>query len=194
MTQQDYPLDDTDRRIIAILQADGRRSYSQIADDLGIPASSVRYRVHRLEENGVLQIVGIANPLTIGFDRFAMIGIKVRPGTAREVCQRLGELPETSYVIMTAGQYDVMAEVICRDTEHFTDLVNERMPHIDGIISTESFFVLEVHKLAYGWGVGQVDSLARNTHPPLARSTGHLPAEPGEPSQGSIRRPPTPSR
>ena len=158
--QQDYPLDDTDRRIIAILQADGRRPYSQLAEHLGIPASSVRYRVRRLEENGVLQIVGIANPLTIGFDRFAMVGIKVRPGTAREVCRRLGELPETSYVIMTAGQYDVMAEVICRDTEHFTDLVNERMHHIDGITATESFFVLEVHKLAYGWGVDQVESLS----------------------------------
>ncbi|MFJ3581802.1 Lrp/AsnC family transcriptional regulator [Streptomyces sp. NPDC090127] len=160
MTQPGNPLDDIDRRIIALLQADGRRPYSQLAEDLGIPASSVRYRVQRLEENGTLQIVGIANPLTIGFDRFAMIGLKVRPGTAREVCRQLGELPETSYVIMTAGQYDVMAEVICRGTDHFTDLVNERMHHIDGVLTTESFFVLEVHKLAYGWGVGQVDSLA----------------------------------
>lgn len=154
MTLPDDPLDDTDRGIIAILQADGRRPYSQIAEDLGIPASSVRYRVQRLEENGILQVVGIANPLTIGFDRFAMIGITVRPGSAREVCRRLSELPETSYVIMTTGRYDVMAEVICRDTAHFTDLVNERMPRIDGIAATESFFVLEVHKLAYGWGVG----------------------------------------
>ena len=165
-TQQDYPLDDTDRRVIAILQADGRRSYSQIAEDLGIPASSVRYRVRRLEESGVLQIVGIANPLTLGFDRFAMIGLKVAPGTAHEVCRQLGELPETSYVIMTAGQYDVMAEVICRDTGHFTDLVNERMHRIDGVMSTESFFVLEVHKLAYGWGVGQVESLTLDQRPP----------------------------
>jgi Lrp/AsnC family transcriptional regulator, regulator for asnA, asnC and gidA len=62
-------------------------------------------------------------------------------------------------VIVTAGQYDVMAEVICRDTEHFTDLVNERMHRIDGITSTESFFVLEVHKLAYGWVSTRVESL-----------------------------------
>ncbi|GAA3377893.1 Lrp/AsnC family transcriptional regulator [Streptomyces sannanensis] len=153
-----HSLDDTDRRIIAILQADGRRPYSQIAEELAIPASSVRFRVQRLEESGVLQIVGIANPLTIGFDRFAMIGIRVRPGTASEVCRALRELPETSYVIMTAGQYDVMTEVICRDTGHFTDLVNRRMPLIDGIVSTDSFFVLEVHKLAYGWGVQGVEA------------------------------------
>lgn len=152
------PLDDIDRRIIAILQADGRRAYSQIAEDLGIPASSVRYRVQRLEDTGVLQIVGIANPLTIGFDRLAMIGMRVRPGSAHAVCRELRELPETSYVVMTAGQYDVMVEVICRDTDHFTDLLNRRMHLIDGVVSTDSFFVLEVHKLAYGWGVGGVET------------------------------------
>ncbi|MET9663614.1 MULTISPECIES: Lrp/AsnC family transcriptional regulator [Streptomyces] len=162
------PLDDTDRQIIAALQADGRRPYSQIAEELDIPASSVRYRVQRMEENGTLQIVGIANPLTIGFDRFAMVGIRVAPGTAPEVCRRLRELPETSYVIMTAGNYDVMAEVICRDTDHFTDLMNRRLHLIDGIVSTDSFFVLEVHKLAYGWGVGEVDtSLLDAPQPPL---------------------------
>ncbi|MFE7704984.1 Lrp/AsnC family transcriptional regulator [Streptomyces sp. NPDC057486] len=163
------PLDDTDRQIIAALQADGRRPYSQIAEELDIPASSVRYRVQRMEENGILQIVGIANPLTIGFDRFAMVGIRVRPGSAQEVCRRLRELPETSYVIMTAGTYDVMAEVICRDTDHFTDLMNRRLHHIDGVVSTDSFFVLEVHKLAYGWGVGEVDaSLLDAPQPPLS--------------------------
>jgi Lrp/AsnC family transcriptional regulator for asnA, asnC and gidA len=72
-----------------------------------------------------------------------------------------------------------MAEVICRDTEHFTDLVNERMHHIDGVTSTESFFVLEVHKLAYGWGVDQVEWLTLDTHTPLAPSDGQLPAEQG---------------
>jgi Lrp/AsnC family transcriptional regulator for asnA, asnC and gidA len=152
------PLDDIDRRIIAILQADGRRPYSQISEDLGIPASSVRYRVQRLEESGILQIVGIANPLTIGFDRLAMIGMRVRPGTAQSVCRALRDLPETSYVVMTAGQYDVMVEVICRDTDHFTDLMTRRLHLIDGVVSTDSFFVLEVHKLAYGWGVGGVET------------------------------------
>ncbi|MCF2533969.1 Lrp/AsnC family transcriptional regulator, partial [Yinghuangia soli] len=151
-------MDDIDRRIIAILQADGRRAYSQIAEDIGIPASSVRYRVQRMEDAGVLQIVGIANPLTIGFDRLAMIGVRVRAGAAHDVCRALRDLPETSYVVMTAGQYDVMVEVICRDTAHFTDLLNRRLHLIDGVVSTDSFFVLEVHKLAYGWGVGAVET------------------------------------
>lgn len=171
-------LDDIDRKIIAILQADGRRAYSQIAEDLGIPASSVRYRVQRLEDNGVLQIVGIANPLTIGFNHLAMIGMRVRAGTAQDVCRALRELPETSYVIVTAGHYDVMVEVICRDTEHFTDLVTRRMHRIDGVVSTDSFFVLEVHKLAYGWGVGAVD----------AAETARLDAAGGEDHRGMDQR------
>lgn len=149
-------MDDIDRQIITALQVDGRRAFNQIAEDLGIPASSVRYRTHRLEELGILQIVGIANPLAIGFDRLAMICIRTAPGKARAVCSALALLPETSYVILTSGQYDVMAEVICRDIEHFTNVVNDQMDAIDGIVSTESFFVLEVHKLAYGWGVGNV--------------------------------------
>jgi Lrp/AsnC family transcriptional regulator for asnA, asnC and gidA len=149
-------MDDTDRKIITALQADGRRPFNQIAKDLGIPASSVRYRTHRLQELGILQIVGIANPLAIGFDRLAMIGIKTAPGRARAVCRALSDLPETSYVILTTGRYDVMAEVICRDIEHFTEVVSDRMQAIEGVVSTESFFVLEAHKLAYGWGVGKV--------------------------------------
>ncbi|MGI5133800.1 Lrp/AsnC family transcriptional regulator [Streptomyces sp. CA-106110] len=152
-----HQLDELDRRIIAILQADGRRPYSQMAEALNLPASSVRFRVQRLEESGILQIVGIADPLTIGFDHFVMIGIKVRAGEAQNVCRALSELPETSYVILTAGRFDVMAEVICRDTAHFTEVVTTRVQQVDGVLSTESFFILEMHKLAYGWGAGEVE-------------------------------------
>ena len=150
--------DAVDLKIIATLQADGRRSYSAIAEELDLPASSVRYRVQRLIDSGFLQIVGIADPLAIGFEHLAMIGIRTMPATARAVCSALKELPETSYVIMTAGHYDVMAEVICRDVHHFSELMAERLQTIPGIVSTDSFFALEVHKLAYGWGVGNVET------------------------------------
>ena len=75
-------LDDVDKGIIGALQADGRRPYSRIAADLGVSESVVRYRAQRLEQAGVLQVVGIADPLRIGFDRMALIGLKVRPGSA----------------------------------------------------------------------------------------------------------------
>jgi Lrp/AsnC family transcriptional regulator for asnA, asnC and gidA len=149
-------IDEVDKRIIGALQADGRRPYSRIAAELGVSESVVRYRATRLEEAGILQVVGIADPLRIGFDRMALIGLKVRPGALNAVCAAVTAFPETSYVAAIAGSYDVIAEVICRDTAHFTELLTERLHHVDGVVSTESFLVLEIHKLAYGWGVGEV--------------------------------------
>jgi Lrp/AsnC family transcriptional regulator, regulator for asnA, asnC and gidA len=149
-------LDATDRRIIGALQVDGRRPYSRIATDVGVSESVVRYRVGRLEQSGMLQIVGIADPLRIGFDRMALIGLKVRPGTLQDVCRAVTAFPETSYVAAIAGAYDVIVEVVCRDTAHFTELLTERLHLVDGVASTESFLVLEIHKMAYGWGVGEV--------------------------------------
>ena len=149
-------LDDTDRGVIAALQAEGRRPYSRIATDLGVSESVVRYRVQRLEHAGILQVVGIADPLRIGFDRMALIGLKVRPGSIEQVCEAVAALPETSYVASTAGGFDAVVEVICRDTAHFTELLTRRLHHVDGVVATESFLVLGIHKLAYGWGVGEV--------------------------------------
>lgn len=147
-------LDDIDRQLIALLQKDGRRSFKEISDVTGVPASSVRYRVQRLEDTGVLQIVGVANPLNIGFDRLALIGIRTTVGKARAVCAALSELPETSYVVMTAGAYDVFVEVVCRDVQHYSEFLSDSLQTIPDVLSTETFFVLEAHKLAYGWGVG----------------------------------------
>lgn len=154
MTDHHPPaLDDLDRQLIAALQRDGRASFKDLSEQLGVPASSVRYRVQRLEDSGVLQIVGIANPLSIGFDRLAMVGIQCEPGTARDVCAALAELPETSYVVLTTGTFDVIVEVVCRDIAHYTDFMFEHLQRVHGVRSTETFFVLEAHKLAYGWGV-----------------------------------------
>lgn len=148
-------LDDVDKRIISALQADGRRPYSRIAADLDVSESVVRYRAQRLEQAGVLQVVGIADPLRIGFDRMALIGLKVRPGSLDDVCAAVTEFPETSYVAALAGSFDAIVEVVCRDTAHFTELL-KRLHVVDGVTSTESFLVLEIHKMAYGWGVGEV--------------------------------------
>lgn len=163
-------LDDIDRQLIAALQLNGRKSFKEIAEETGIPASSVRYRVQRLEDSGTLQIVGIANPLSIGFDRLALIGVRCAPGKAKSVCKDLAELTESSYVVLTTGSYDVMVEVVCRDLEHYTELLYNRLQLIDGVVTTETFFVLEAHKLAYGWGVGTATMAA-----PPGKSLGSAP-------------------
>jgi Lrp/AsnC family transcriptional regulator for asnA, asnC and gidA len=147
-------LDTIDRCVVAALQADGRRAFRSIADELDVSESVIRYRVQRLEDAGILQVVGIADPLKIGFDLMAMVGVRVEPGSVERVCVALGELPETSYVAAVAGRYDVLVELVCRDTLHFQQLLTDGLHHIDGVSSTESFLILEIHKMAYGWGVG----------------------------------------
>jgi Lrp/AsnC family transcriptional regulator for asnA, asnC and gidA len=151
---ESWSLDDIDRGIIAALQTDGRKPFSKLAQDLDISESGVRYRMRRLEEAGVLQVVGIANPLRIGFDVMALVGLNVAAGAMDDVCAQLSRLPETSYVAGTAGAFDVFVEVICRDTAHFSELLTARLRGIQGVTGSQSFFVLDIHKMAYGWGVG----------------------------------------
>jgi Lrp/AsnC family transcriptional regulator for asnA, asnC and gidA len=167
-------LDEVDRGIIGALQADGRRPYSRIAAELGVSESVVRYRAQRLDQAGVLQVVGIADPMRIGFDRMALIGVKVRPGTVDAVCAAITAFPETSYVVAIAGSFDVMVEVVCRDTVHFTELLTQRLHHVDGVVSAESFLVLEIHKMAYGWGVGEVATASPAGSAPAARHRGQV--------------------
>jgi Lrp/AsnC family transcriptional regulator for asnA, asnC and gidA len=148
-------LDAIDRQLIAALQVDGRRSYTRLAAEIGVSESVVRYRVQRLERDGVLQIVGIADPLKIGFDLMALIGIRVAAGRRHDVLAELRTLAETSYVASLAGSFDAVIEVVCRDTAHFNELLTRRVQGIDGVVSTDSFLILEIEKMAYGWGAGR---------------------------------------
>lgn len=151
-------LDRLDRGIISALQVDGRRAYSRIADEVGVSESVIRYRVRRLEDAGILQIVGVADPLRIGFDLMALIGVKVAPGRLSAVAEELRALPEASYVIATAGTYDLFVEVMCRDSAHFTDVLTARIQTVPGVTETEAFLVLAIHKMTFGWGIDEGDT------------------------------------
>jgi Lrp/AsnC family transcriptional regulator for asnA, asnC and gidA len=151
-------LDRLDRGIIAALQVDGRRAYSRIADEVGVSESVIRYRVRRLEDAGILQIVGIADPLRIGFDLMALVGVKITAGRLDEVCERLRNIAEVSYLVVTAGSFDLFVEVMCRDTAHFGEVLTGNIQDIDGVVETESFLVLQIHKMSYGWGVEEVET------------------------------------
>ena len=147
-------LDRLDRGIIAALQVDGRRAYSRIADEVGVSESVIRYRVRRLEDAGILQIVGVADPLRIGYDLMALVGVQVAPGRLVEVAAELRTLAEASYVVATAGRFDLFVEVMCRDTAHFTEVLTAGIQAADGVTGTETFLVLGIHKMTFGWGVG----------------------------------------
>ena len=115
-------LDDVSKGIIEQLQQDGRRSYAAIGKVVGLSEAAVRQRVQRLVDSGVMQVVAVTDPLQLGFARQAMVGIRVN-GQLEPVADALAELPEVDYVVITAGSYDLLAEVVCESDDHLlTDL------------------------------------------------------------------------
>ena len=142
-------VDDLDRRIIEALQANGRESFRRIAVRLGVSEATVRARYQRLTGEGILQVVAVTNPLGLGFDQ-ALVGVKTS-GPPDAVADTIAQWPEADYVIVTAGQFDIVVEVVAADRRELLDITN-RMRALDGVVSTETFFYLEMWKQLYDWG------------------------------------------
>ncbi|MBW3593342.1 MAG: Lrp/AsnC family transcriptional regulator [Actinobacteria bacterium] len=143
-------IDDLDRAIIAALQANGRESFRRIAADLGVSEATIRNRYARLCDANVLQVTGVTNPLGLGFDAQAMLGVRTN-GPPEPVASEVGSWREAGYVVITAGQFDLLVEVLCTDRRHLLDIIN-RVRALDGVVSTESFVYLELWKQVYDWG------------------------------------------
>jgi Lrp/AsnC family transcriptional regulator, regulator for asnA, asnC and gidA len=144
-------LDDTDRSIIESLQRDGRRPYAQIASEVGLSEAAVRRRVQQLRSSGVIQIVAVTDPLQLGFRRQAMIGISVE-GDVRDVAAKIVPLAEVDYVVMCAGSFDLLIEVVCEGDERLLHILNDSIRSIAGVRSTETFMYLKLAKQTYTWG------------------------------------------
>ncbi len=145
-------VDDLDRRIIEALQENGRESFRSIAARLGVSEATVRARYSRLTREGILQVVGVTNPLGLGYEQ-ALVGLKTS-GPSDGIADEISHWAEADYVVVTAGQFDVLVEVVAADRRHLLDLTN-RMRAIEGVISTETFFYLEMWKQLYDWGSGR---------------------------------------
>jgi Lrp/AsnC family transcriptional regulator, regulator for asnA, asnC and gidA len=145
-------LDDVSKGIIEQLQRDGRMAYASIGKAVGLSEAAVRQRVQRLLEHGVMQIVAVTNPLQLGFARQAMIGINAE-GDMEPIADALTSMPEVDYVIVTAGSFDIIAEVVCESDDHLLELLSKRIRSIPNVRSTETFVYLKLHKQTYSWGV-----------------------------------------
>ena len=148
-----FVLDDIDKAIISELQVDGRMSYARLGPKVGLSQAAARQRVNRLIERGVTQIVAITDPLSLGLTTQAMVGISVS-GDVRGAAKAVAAFDEAEYVLITAGRYDVLAEVICVDNAALLALVNDRIRSIDGVASTEVSTILRMEKLTFSWGTG----------------------------------------
>jgi len=142
-------VDELDRRIIEALQENGRESFRRIASLLGVSEATVRARYARLTNEGILQVVAVTNPLGLGFDQ-ALIGVKTS-GAPDTVADEIARWPEADYVVVTAGQFDLVVEVVTADRRELLDLTN-RMRALEGVVTTETFFYLEMWKQLYDWG------------------------------------------
>ncbi|AWL40864.1 AsnC family transcriptional regulator [Streptomyces sp. SID4912] len=140
--------------IIEQLQEDGRRPYAAIGKAVGLSEAAVRQRVQKLLDQGVMQIVAVTDPLTVGLMRQAMVGINVE-GDLDPVAEALSAMSECEYVVMTAGSFDLMVEIVCEDDDHLLETINTRIRAVPGVRSTESFVYLKLKKQTYMWGTRQ---------------------------------------
>jgi len=143
-------VDAVDRAIIEALQKNGREAFRRIAAEIGVSEATIRARYSRLCEDNILQVTGITNPLGLGFDAQAMVGVRTA-GAPEPVADEIAKWDEADYVVVTAGQFDILVELVCQDRRHLLDLTN-RIRALEGVVSTESFLYLELWKQLYDWG------------------------------------------
>ena len=144
-------LDEVSKAIIEQLQHDGRKSYSEIGKVVGLSEAAVRQRVQKLNEAGVMQVVAVTDPMQLGFYRQAMIGIRTS-GDTRTLADQLANLDAVDYVVLTAGSFDILVEVICENDDDLIALLNSKIRTLPGVTSTETFVYLKLHKQFYNWG------------------------------------------
>ncbi|MBW8872210.1 MAG: Lrp/AsnC family transcriptional regulator [Leifsonia sp.] len=144
-------IDDVSKAIIEQLQVDGRKSYAEIGKAVGLSEAAVRQRVQKLTESGVMQIVAVTDPMQLGFYRQAMIGVRCT-GDTRAVADKLAAMPDVDYVVLTAGTFDILAEVVCENDLDLITMLNSEIRTLEGVLSTETFVYLKLHKQFYNWG------------------------------------------
>jgi Lrp/AsnC family transcriptional regulator for asnA, asnC and gidA len=143
-------LDHVDHGIIEALQQNGRESFRRIAATLGVSEATVRARYAKLCDQSILLVTGVTNPLGLGFEAQAMVGVRTT-GPPEAVADEIARWDEADYVVVTAGRFDILVEVVCADRRHLLDLTN-RMRGLDSVVSTESFLYLDLWKQLYDWG------------------------------------------
>ena len=152
MTSEPIALDDIDKAIITELQIDGRLPYARLGPAVGLSQAAARQRVQRLIERGVMQVVAVTDPLALGFNLEAMIGVRA-DGDLRALARTLAAIDEIDYVVITSGGYDLLVETVCEGTDELLALLNDHIRTLPGVRSADAFPYLHLEKQTYAWGV-----------------------------------------
>lgn len=145
-------LDDVDRTLLRMLQADGRASYAAMAAAVGLSAPSVRQRVQRLVGSGVLQVVAVTDPIALGYPVMAMVAVTTT-GDVRAVADRIAGIDHVVYLVLTSGEQDLLAEVVCRSADELLTVVNDRVRAVPGVTGTKVSPYYGIHTHRFTWDV-----------------------------------------
>jgi Lrp/AsnC family transcriptional regulator for asnA, asnC and gidA len=145
------PLDDTDRRLIDELQRDGRASYADLAELVGLSPAATRMRVQRLLDAGVVEVVGVTNPMALGYPVMAALGVRV-DRNVRDVADRIADIAGVIYVVFTSGSFDLLVEVLCEDSSRLLQVIDDEVRRIPDVRSVESFTYFGIHTHRFVWG------------------------------------------
>jgi Lrp/AsnC family transcriptional regulator for asnA, asnC and gidA len=142
-------LDAIDLKIMESLREDGRIAFAQIAEQLNVSPGMIRMRYNRMVEMGFLKVVAITNPLRMGYEAMAMIGIRTDGKKMLEVADKIAAFDEVVYLIVTSGRFDIIAEVFCLDHADLLRFLTEKLYSIEGVRESESFLQLKIVKEVY---------------------------------------------
>lgn len=127
-------MDEIDRQILNILQDNFRISYKDLGKKIGMAASSVHNRVQKMLDNGIIKKEDtIINPMKVGFEAVALIGLSVEPLKMNEVAKKIASYDEVMLIATTTGDHDIIARVIARDEKHLWRFINEKIKPIEGV-------------------------------------------------------------
>ncbi len=143
-------MDELDRKIIQLLQVNGRASNARIARQVGVSEGTVRRRLRRLVQDEIIRVVAVPDPEKMGFNTVALIGIQADPDKQDEVATRLSELPETQYVALTTGSFDIFIWVALPSSEELGNFLRRKVGPTTGVRRTETFVNLAIRKKGYG--------------------------------------------
>jgi Lrp/AsnC family transcriptional regulator for asnA, asnC and gidA len=145
-------IDGADRAIIGELQVDGRLAYAKLAPRVGLSEAATRQRVNKLVERGIMQVVAVTDPAMVGLRHLAMLGINVDVDV-RDVADKLATIEAVDYLVISAGRYDILAEVFSADQAEFLKVVNDQIRPVTGVRNLEILTYLDLVKQTYNWGL-----------------------------------------
>ncbi len=143
-------MDELDRKLIELLQVNGRASNARIARQVGVSEGTVRRRLRRLIQDEIIRVVAVPDPQKMGLNTIALVGIQAEPDKIDSVAAKLADLPEAQYVSLTTGSYDIFIWVALPSSEELGRFLRQKVGVTTGVRRTETFVHLAIVKKGYG--------------------------------------------